>query len=112
MSGPPHDRGVFARRAQIEGLDDDRGARLELAFQNEWVVVWRRRRAGGDVARFGSACSTRCRATRFGTETIRYGMRATVIALPAPRCSSRRKALAHVGPRAFGYDIEFKSVFA
>ena len=47
-----------------------------------------------------------------GTETIRYGQRVTVIALPPPTVFLSPKGLQHVGPRAFGYDIEFKSVFA
>src|SRR3981081_616538 len=33
--------GFLRGRCVIEGLDEDRGARLELAFQNEWVVAWR-----------------------------------------------------------------------
>ena len=33
--------GFLRGRAVIDGLDDDRGARLEIAFQNEWVVAWR-----------------------------------------------------------------------
>jgi hypothetical protein len=47
-----------------------------------------------------------------GTETIRYGMRVTVIALPAPAVFLSPKGLQHVGLRAFRYDIEFNSVFA
>ena len=47
-----------------------------------------------------------------GTETIRYGQRVTVIALPPPEVFLSPKGLQHVGPRAFGYDIDFKSVFA
>jgi DUF917 family protein len=46
-----------------------------------------------------------------GTETIRYGMRVTVVALPAPPIFLTPKGLEHVGPRAFGYDIDFRSVF-
>src|SRR4051794_1254334 len=33
--------GFLRGRAVIEGLDEDRGAKLEIAFQNEWVVAWR-----------------------------------------------------------------------
>src|SRR5215469_8253483 len=33
--------GYLRGRAAIEGLDEDRGSRLEIAFQNEWVVAWR-----------------------------------------------------------------------
>ena len=47
-----------------------------------------------------------------GTETIRYGQRITVVALPPPAVFLSPKGLAHVGPRAFGYDLDFKSVFA
>ena len=47
----------------------------------------------------------------FGTETIGYGRRVSVIALPAPPVFLTRKGLEHVGPRAFGYDLDFRSVF-
>ena len=46
-----------------------------------------------------------------GTETIRYGQRVTVIALPPPDVFLTPKGLDHVGPGAFGYDIPYKSVF-
>jgi DUF917 family protein len=42
--------GFLRGRCVIEGLDEDRGAKLEIAFQNEWVVA--RRRGDRDVARF------------------------------------------------------------
>jgi hypothetical protein len=35
----------------------------------------------------------------------------SVIALPAPPVFLTRKGLEHVGPRAFGYDLDFRSVF-
>ena len=35
--------GFLRGRCIIEGLDEDRGATLEIAFQNEWVVAWRAR---------------------------------------------------------------------
>ena len=47
-----------------------------------------------------------------GTETLRYGQRVTVIALPAPPILLTPKGIEHVGPRAFGYDLDFRSVFA
>ena len=102
--------GFLRGRAVIEGLDEDRGTRLEIAFQNEWVVAWR---DGVPLAMSpdlicvldtvsGEAC---------GTETIRYGRRVTVVALPAPPVFLTPKGLEHVGPRAFGYDLDFRSVF-
>ena len=43
-----------------------------------------------------------------GTETLRYGQRVTVIALPAPPDPAHaRRASSTSGPRAFGYDLDF-----
>jgi hypothetical protein len=106
--------GFLRGQAAIEGLDADRGARLELAFQNEWVVAWRA--DGDDREPIAMSPDLICvldtvSGNAFGSETIRYGMRVTVIALPAPPVFLTPKGLQHVGPRAFGYDIDFKSVF-
>src|SRR5207237_594008 len=72
--------GFLRGRCVIEGLDEDRGARLELAFQNEWVVAWR---DGAPIAMSpGLSCVLdTVSGNAFGTETIRYGMRATVAAM-------------------------------
>ena len=42
------------------------------------------------------------------TEVLRYGTRVAVIAVPAPAQLKSRIALEVVGPRAFGYDVEFR----
>ena len=47
-----------------------------------------------------------------GTEAIRYGQRVQILELRAPEIQTTPKGLEHVGPRAFGYDLDFKSVFA
>jgi uncharacterized protein len=103
--------GFLRGQVRIDGLDQDRGTTLEIAFQNEWIVAWR---DGAAVAMSpdlicvldtvtGEAC---------GTETIRYGRRVTVVALPAPPVFLTAAGLDHVGPRVFGYDLDFVSVFA
>lgn len=105
---PPRD--FYADKRVLGGLNDDRGSRLEIAFQNEWVVAWRE---GTPLAMSpdlicvldsisGEAC---------GTETIRYGRRVSVIALPAPPVFPSEKGLRHAGLRAFGCDLDFHSVF-
>jgi uncharacterized protein len=102
--------GFLRGRALIDGLEDDRGSRLEIAFQNEWVVAWR---DGDPVAMSPDLICVldTVSGNAFGTETIRYGMRVTVVALPAPPVFLTTKGLEHVGPRAFGYDLDFRSVF-
>jgi DUF917 family protein len=103
--------GFLRGRAVIEGLDDDRGMRLEIAFQNEWTIAWR------DGVPLVMTPDLICvldsvSGEAFGTETIGYGRRVSVVALPAPPVFLTAKGLQHVGPRAFGYDLDFRSVFA
>jgi DUF917 family protein len=102
--------GFLRGRATLDGLDEDRGVRLEIAFQNEWVVAWR------DGLPFAMSPDLICvldtlSGEAFGTETIGYGRRVSVIALPAAPVFLSEKGLRHVGPRAFGYDLDFRSVF-
>ena len=42
-----------------------------------------------------------------GTESLRYGLRVAVLGMPAPKELKTAAALEVVGPRAFGYDVEF-----
>ena len=46
-----------------------------------------------------------------GTDTIRYGHKIDILALPAPKVFLSTEGLKAVGPKAFGFDIEFKSIF-
>ena len=97
--------------ARFDGLDDFRGSRLTINFQNEWIVAWRDERPlamSPDLICVLDSVS----GEAVGSETIRYGQRVTVIALPPPPIFLTPKGLEHVGPRAFGYDLDFKSVFA
>jgi len=103
--------GFLRGSTSIEGLDGDRGARLELSFQNEWIVAWRE---GEAVAMSPDLICVldSVNGHGVGTETVRYGQRVTVIALPAPAVLTSPRGLEHVGPRAFGYDLDFRSLFA
>src|SRR5438477_8167120 len=67
----------------VEGIDGDRGSRLELSFQNEWIVAWREGEAiamSPDLICVLESVSGHA----VGTETVRYGQRVTVVALAAP----------------------------
>jgi len=103
--------GFLRGKAVIEGLDEDRGEVMSLEFQNEWAVA----SVGGEPR--ASTPDLICvldtvSGEAIGTETLRYGQRVTVIALPAPPLLLTPKGLDHVGPRAFGYDFDFRSVFS
>src|SRR5947208_3456139 len=103
--------GFLRGTAKLDGLDDFRGAAFELAFQNEFAVGWldgQPRVMTPDLICVLDSVS----GDAIGTETLRYGQRVSVIALPAPPILLTPKGLEHVGPRAFGYDLEFRSVFS
>lgn len=103
--------GFLRGSARIEGLDKDQGATLELAFQNEWAVAFRDGEAIAMTPDLICLIDT-VSGEAIGTETVRYGQRVTAVALPAPEVLLSPKGLEHVGPRAFGYDIDFRSVFS
>jgi hypothetical protein len=108
--------GFLRGRTKFDGMDEYRGCALELNFQNEWVVAWLQSGESG-AKPIAMSPDLICvldsvAGEAVGTETIRYGQRVTVIALPPPPVFLSEKGLQHVGPRAFGYDIDFKSVFA
>ncbi|MFK4825929.1 DUF917 domain-containing protein [Paenochrobactrum sp. BZR 588] len=102
--------GFLRGSAKIEGLDNDKDSIFELSFQNEWAVAFRDNQPIAMTPDLICLLDT-VSGEAIGTETVRYGQRVTAIALPAPDVLCTPKGLEHVGPRAFGYDIDFKSVF-
>jgi uncharacterized protein len=102
--------GFLRGSTTVEGIDADRGSRMELAFQNEWAVAFR---DGQPVAMTPDLLCLLDTVSggAIGTESVRYGQRVTVVALPAPELLTTPAGIAAVGPRAFGYDIDFRSVF-
>lgn len=102
--------GFLRGKATVVGLDEDRGAGVVLDFQNEWIVAWRDGEAmamSPDLICVLDSVS----GEALGTETIRYGQRVTIIALHPPPVFTTPKGLQHVGPRAFGYDLDYTPVF-
>ncbi|MCO5219073.1 MAG: DUF917 domain-containing protein [Thermomicrobiales bacterium] len=90
----------------IDGLDDNRGDTLHIDFQNENLIA----RRGEEV--LASVPDLICivdsvTAEPITTEVLRYGLRVTVLGIPAPRLLKTPEALAVVGPGAFGYDVPF-----
>jgi len=102
--------GFLRGRTVFDGLGVDRGAKVELNFQNEWTVLWRDGRPVVSTPELICVLDSES-GEAIGTETIRYGQRVTVIVLPAAAVFLTPRGLEHVGPRAFGYDIDFQPVF-
>jgi hypothetical protein len=100
----------FARgRMTIVGFSDEGSAsqRLDIAFQNENLIA----RLDGEIAATVPDLITLVQlddGEPIGTESLRYGLRVAVLAMPAPKELKTPRALDFVGPAAFGYpDVPF-----
>ena len=103
--------GFLRGRTAIEGLGDDAGELFTLHFQNEFSVGYRGEEPvvmTPDLICVVDSVS----GDGIGTDVIRYGQRVSVLALPAPEVFLTEAGLRNVGPRAFGFDLDFRSVFA
>lgn len=102
--------GFLRGAARLEGLDGDHGSTFEVDFQNEYLIG---RRDGEATVMVPDIICLMDSETgeAVGTETLRYGQRIAVIALPAPPVLSTPEGLALVGPRAFNYDIDYRPAF-
>ena len=97
----------FARGSlRLDGLGDWRGATMAIDFQNENLIA-RRDGAVAAVVPDLICIVDAATAAPVTTEVIRYGLRVVVLGIPAPPLLKTPEALAVVGPRAFGYDVEY-----
>jgi DUF917 family protein len=97
------ERGYNFGRLQLDGLDAHRGSRAVIDLQNEYLIC----RIDGEIVAIVPDLITLVDTDRgepITTEVARYGLRATVIGIPAPPQLTSAQALAFVGPQAFGYD--------
>ena len=75
--------GFLRGRTRFDGLDAWRQDTMTINFQNEWIVAWINEKPvamSPDLICVLDSVS----GEAIGTETIRYGQRVTVIALPPP----------------------------
>ena len=97
----------FARGKLLISAFENYHSKLEIEFQNENLIA----RCNGEVR-----CTVPDLITlvtledgeAIGTESLRYGLRVAVLAMPAPKELKTPEALAVVGPRAFGYDVDYR----
>jgi len=100
----------FAKgEARLSGLESNADKSLVLRFQNEYLVAIR----DGEII-----CSVPDLIIVLGSETgapittdeLRYGFRVTVIGAPCDAKWRSDAGLALVGPRYFGYDIDYEPI--
>lgn len=92
--------GFSIGRVAIEGFDG--GGRMELMFQNENLIA---RRDGVVCAMVPDLITVMDRETAdsITTERLKYGQRVKVVGAAAPAMLREARALALVGPEAFGF---------
>ncbi|MEU1973497.1 DUF917 domain-containing protein [Microbacterium sp. NPDC019599] len=92
--------------AELHGIGDDRGSRMRLDFQNEMLLA---RRDGVLAAVTPDLIAVLDLATGppITTESLRYGARVAVIAMPCDAKWRTPVGLATAGPAHFGYDVEW-----
>ncbi len=98
--------GFVRGRARIEGFGDHAGESFDVDFQNEFTIGW----IDGAVAVMVPdliCILDALSGEAIGTETIRYGQRVAIVSLPAAPVLTSDAGLAYVGPRAFGYDMDY-----
>ena len=99
--------GGFARgHLVVAGLEADRGQTRRIDFQNENLIV----RDGEAIVSAVPDLITLVDLTAaepVTTEVVRYGLRVAVLGIPAPALLKTPAALAVVGPRAFGYEVDY-----
>ena len=97
----------FARgRLSLHG-SGPHGAEMEIDFQNENLVARVDGQAVATVPDLICIVAT-ADAEPITTELLRYGQRVAVVGVPCHPLLRTPEALAVVGPRAFGYDLEYR----
>lgn len=99
--------GGFARgQARLEGLDADAGSTLTLRFQNEHLIAVRDNEVVATVPDLIIVLDADT-GEPITTEELRYGFRVAVVAAPCDERWRTPAGLELVGPRYFGYDVEY-----
>jgi DUF917 family protein len=99
--------GGFARgQARLEGLDADAGSTLTLRFQNEHLIAVRDEEVVATVPDLIIVLDADT-GEPITTEELRYGFRVAVVAAPCDERWRTPAGLELVGPRYFGYDVEY-----
>ena len=102
--------GFLRGKALIQGLSNYADQELLVHFQNEFSVGY----LNGDaiVMTPDLICVLdTVSGDGIGTDVLRYGQRVSVLALPGPEIFRTQAGLDAVGPRAFGFDLDYKCIF-
>lgn len=103
------DAGFVRGSVTIRGTGTDAGRELRIEIQNENLIATENGRVLASVPDLISVLDTQTGAA-ISTEEAKYAMRVTAMAWPCDPLWRTAQGLKTVGPRAFGYDIEYVPV--
>jgi DUF917 family protein len=99
-----HLRGGFSvGEIALEGIDDYSGTRAHVVFQNEFLTFEREGRVEVSVPDLIALLDVDT-GHAITTDSLRYGQRVAIVALPSHPLLRTPEALAVVGPQKFGLD--------
>ena len=102
----------FARgELDIRGTGPDVGVSFRLAFQNENLLFWRDDQPQATVPDLITVVDEQS-GRPVTTEGLQYGLRVAVLGFPSHAQWQTPAGLALVGPRAFGYEIDYVPLHA
>jgi uncharacterized protein len=93
----------------VHGTGDDRGRTIRIEFQNENLVALEGPRVLATVPDLITVVDTQTGAA-IATEELMHGMRISVLAWPCDPLWRTDRGIATVGPRAFGYDVDYSPI--
>lgn len=100
------ERGFARGEVDIAGTQQDAGVPFKIAFQNENLVFWRNGCAEVTVPDLITVLDEQT-GLPITTETLKYGLRVSVVGIPCHAKWRTPEALELVGPRDFGYDVNY-----
>jgi len=100
--------GGFARgTAQFEGVDEWKGHSFSLQFQNEFLIAHRDGEVLVTTPDLISVLDAES-GNPVTADSLRYGLRLKALAFPSNPQWRTPEGIALVGPRYFGYDVDYR----
>jgi DUF917 family protein len=92
--------------ATVQGSGAAAGRQLRLELQNEYLLAFEDGEVRAGVPDIICVFETDT-GEPIASETLRYGQAVAVVAAPGPAVWRSARGLETVGPRAFGYDVDY-----
>ncbi|NLC26885.1 MAG: DUF917 domain-containing protein [Fastidiosipila sp.] len=104
-----NERGYYWGIHTLEGVDEFDGQEFKIWFKNENHVSWLNGEAFVTSPDMIQVIDTKT-GQPYTNNKIELGMELTVIAMPAREIFRSERGMDILGPRAFGFDIDYKTV--